>query len=497
VWKLREISKPDEYEVTLQDLSPMALLPSLLLDDATQGSAEAQRRLEEYYARAMPSQPRHGLQVLDALHTKLTALRPPEAWPPTLPVPPFVLPDAVAAAYNAVRSIWERANGEVYQARLDFQDGVAKIKSAILALDGLEARLYWDSVMAKAFDTAGIEWYGQFWRPQDIEECITSLRSLPPLSQERLREDWLSLQQGSWQDRLLGAVSSAYYKQGLDQTAVNRVDRALRYAILLLTNPTTAQGAAMTYARDVRSATLAALSEREGKTRETVDRAEEAAGGAYAIESTRFIDYSLISVLKLLMEKKKELLPSVMFHLDKKHQDELLTLALHHQNEWAGGHEEFLKEGIKAHKTEIDRLAQELNDNDQHLVDGLRLGIGKGYGGERRNVRPANTTSYYLVQLLSPNTEQAFTAQELMQSTAMLAWWRKCSVPAPLRSVDRCLQTVSTCWENHVPSAHACTCLADRHRHQYSGARREHASQVHRLPWLQQLPHSITLPSVR
>jgi hypothetical protein len=376
--------------VTLKDLNPMALLPSLLLDDATQGSAEAQRRLEEYYARAMPSQPRHGLQVLDALHTKLTSLRPPEAWPPTLLVPPFVLPDALAEAYNAVRSIWERANGEVYQARLDFQDGVDKIKSAILALNGLGTRLYWDSVMAKAFEKAGIEWYGQFWRPQNIVDCVASLGLLPLLSQKRLIEGWLSLQQGSWQDMLLGGVSSAYYKQGLDQTAVNRVDRALRYAILLLTNPTTAQGAATTYACNVRRATLDALSQREEETRETVDRAEEAAGGAYAIESARFIDHSLISVLKLLMEKKEELLPSVMFRLAKNHQDKLLKLALKHRNEWAGRHEAFLTSGMTAeHRRDIDQLAQELDDNDQHLVDGLRLGIGKGRRGEHCHVRPA------------------------------------------------------------------------------------------------------------
>jgi hypothetical protein len=209
----------------------------------------------------------HGLQALKALRAGLTALGPAKAWPPTLLVPS----DAVAEAYNAVRTIWERANGEVYQARLDFQDGVDKIKSAILALNGLEARLYWDSVTAKAFDTAGIEWYGQCGQPQDIEKGIASLGLLPLLSQERLREGWLSLQKSSWQDMLFGGVSSAFSKDRLDPTAVNRLEKALRYAILLLTNPTTAQGAAMTYAGDVRRATLAALSQREGETRETVD----------------------------------------------------------------------------------------------------------------------------------------------------------------------------------------------------------------------------------
>lgn len=133
----------------------------------------------------------------------------------------------------------------------------------------------------------------------------------------------------------------------------------------------------MEYACKVRETTLDALSNLEKETREHIVRAEEAAGGAYAIEKARFIDYSLISVLKRLMETKDDHLPSVMFRISKNHQDKLLKLALSKRNQWADGHEEFLTSGVKDHRDEINEVAKGLNRNEKHLVDGLELGIGK------------------------------------------------------------------------------------------------------------------------
>ena len=370
-WQHLRLTEPVAYHVHLKDINTLILTPDTLheVNAGPRALRQAREDLDGYLSRAFPCQPRHLRPMVNSLRHVLQAAT--GAWDPLSgDLSKEGVPEAIQKDFRLLRTaiIDGRAAEAAGQGddrdflyRVHYAEALRSLKASILESSTTSSRLRLNYLLETVLASVDKDWYGEEWSAIDWG-CGYQMQD-PRF--ENLTFDLLegTAPPASWIDALLAGVTAPLYSpRGVTQNAVLRVDKALRYALRLLTRD---EGGGEPEA--VRQAVVTALRHHE---EEHTRQVNESRGDSNEdrVESSRHLRDIEMSVFRALVTEGY--LPAIVFRLSNTDIEGMLQRLIMGRAIWL--------QGEKIQALTVDDVA---DINSLHVPDhykqGLLLGIGK------------------------------------------------------------------------------------------------------------------------